>query len=88
MLSIQDYRHLYRLELEKFGSTAFGLLCKVVESTANAINTISLWGSPNNLQFSENPLPTEFADQVAPVPHMAVDSDLYVGSQHAESVPD
>jgi len=48
-----------------------------VWAIADQENNLSLWGSPNNLQFSENPSPTEFADQVTTVPHMAVDADLY-----------
>ncbi len=48
-----------------------------VWAIADQENNLSLWGSPNNLHFLENPSPTEFADQVAPVAHMAVDSDLY-----------
>ena len=42
-------------------------------------NLISVWGSPNNMQFCDLPTPIEFADEVAPVPHMPIDSDLYVG---------
>lgn len=43
-------------------------------------NTIQLWGSQHKLSFCDAPRPTEFADAVTPVPHMAVDSDLYVSS--------
>ena len=43
---------------------------------ADQDNSISLWGSPNHLQFSEVANPIEYADEVAPVPRMAVDSDL------------
>ena len=43
-------------------------------------NAIQLWGSQHKLSFCDAPRPTEFADAVAPVPHMAVDSDLYVSS--------
>ena len=43
---------------------------------ADQDNFISIWGSPNNLQFSEAANPIDFADEVAPVPRMAIDSDL------------
>ena len=40
-------------------------------------NAIRLWGgSRENLRYAENPSPTEFADDVPPVPSMSIDSDL------------
>ena len=44
---------------------------------ADQDNIVSLWGSPNNLQFSDTINSIEFADEVTAVPYMAVDSDLY-----------
>ena len=41
-------------------------------------NAIQLWASHPKLNFCDTPRPTDFADAVAPVPHMTVDSDLYV----------
>lgn len=52
-----------------------------VWAVADQDNNIMLWGSPNKMQFSESINATEFADEVVPVPHMAVDADLYVDFQ-------
>ena len=41
-------------------------------------NAVILWGSPKTLQFSETANPTEFADEVAPLRTMSVDTDLWV----------
>ncbi len=40
-------------------------------------NTIRLWGgSREKLRFAEHPNPTEFADEISPMPPMGLDSDL------------
>lgn len=70
--------------VQMFHVTLTGFLTALVMSSTGNVwaiadqdNNICLCGSPHNLQFSENPSPTEFADQDTPVPHMAVDTDLY-----------
>jgi len=43
---------------------------------ADQDNVVKIWGSASNLQFCETSSPIEFADEVTPVPYMAVDDDL------------
>ena len=47
-----------------------------VWAIADQDNVVSIWGSLNNLQFCETSNPIEFADEVAHVPYMPIDSDL------------
>lgn len=41
-------------------------------------NSVHLWGSQKKLQFSEYVNPIEYADEVAPLPSLSLDSDQYV----------
>ncbi|KAL6714376.1 poly(A)-specific ribonuclease [Lecanora helva] len=50
-----------------------------VWALADQDNVVSLWGSPNNLQFCETSNPIEFLDEVTPLSYMSVDSDLTIG---------
>ena len=43
-------------------------------------NYVAIWGSPKHIQFCNSSNPIEFADEIAPVPYMAVDDDLYARS--------
>ena len=47
---------------------------------ADIDNGLSLWGSPQNPHFCDNPVQPEFADDPAPIPSMSIDSDKPLSS--------